>query len=117
MLKIPSRLFKILWVNVALLTACPEQVAQEFDAVLTIQNRKPSRIVDEITDPKERKALLALYGEGKARRRAELAESFVATYSRSWFLAQAHELAARAYIDLGDYQRALEHARELLADP
>jgi len=111
MLKIPSRLFKILWVNVALLTACPEQVAQEFDAVLTIQNRKPSRIVDEITDPKERKALLALYGEGKARRRAELAESFVATYSRSWFLAQAHELAARAYIDLGDYQRALEHAR------
>jgi len=105
------RLFKLLWVSVALWTACPEQAAQEFDAVITIENRKPSRVVDEITDPKERKALLAVYGQGKARRRAELAESFVANYPQSWFLGQAHELAARAYIDLGEYPRALDHAR------
>src|SRR5437667_9328229 len=38
MLEMPRRLFKLLWVSAALMTACPEQAAQEFDAVITIQD-------------------------------------------------------------------------------
>ena len=88
--------------------------AQEFDSVLLDKNRKPFTVFDQISDPAERKAILSLYRMRDRRRRAELAEAFLATYPQSWFLAQVHEIAAKSYIDLTDYPRALQHGKSSL---
>ena len=39
---------------------------------------------------------------------------FLGLYSRSWFLAQAYEIAAKAFIDLGDFDRALNYGDQSL---
>jgi predicted CXXCH cytochrome family protein len=90
------------------------RLAQEFDTAITVESRRAVSIADEIADPKERKAFLQLYGEARPQRRAELAESFLADYPQSAFLAQVYELAARGYIDSKDYRGGLEHASRSL---
>jgi tetratricopeptide (TPR) repeat protein len=89
-------------------------LAQEFDTVISTQNQKPYTIVDQITDPQERKAFLALYGERDSLERAKLAEIFLATYPQSWLLAQVYEMASKASIDLENYDRALQYGKESL---
>ncbi|HXJ93244.1 MAG TPA: hypothetical protein VMT20_10240 [Terriglobia bacterium] len=88
--------------------------AQEFDAVVSRQNRKPATILDEIDDPAERRAFEALYHTPDARERLKLAEAFLSAYSQSWVLAEGYEIAAKASIDLGDSDRALEYASSSL---
>ena len=88
--------------------------AQEFDTVLTEKNRKPFTVLDQIPDPIERKAVQALYGARDPEPRAQRAEAFLAAYPQSWFLPQAYEIAAKAYIDLNDYPRALDRGKASL---
>ena len=84
--------------------------AQEFDAVVSDQNRKPATIFDEIPDAAERRAFQALYQERDPAKRLDLAERFLRTYPRSGVLAEVYEIAAKTCIELNDYQRALEYA-------
>ncbi|HEX5483097.1 MAG TPA: multiheme c-type cytochrome [Terriglobia bacterium] len=88
--------------------------AQEFDAVVTEQNRKTSSIADEIPDPAERKAFVELFKKRRHEESARMAEAFLAKYPKSWELAEVYAIAAKAYINLGDYSRALVEARQSL---
>jgi predicted CXXCH cytochrome family protein len=89
-------------------------LAQDFDAVLSSQNRKPVDIVDQIEDPQERKAFLSLCKKIPPNRKALQAEAFLNTFPQSWFLAQAYEIASKSYIDLEDYDRALRYGEASL---
>jgi hypothetical protein len=84
--------------------------AQEFDAVVSSQNRRSATVLDEIDDPAERQAFEALYHNPDAGRRLKLAQAFLSAYPRSWVLAEGYEIAAKASIELGDMRRALEYA-------
>ena len=88
--------------------------AQEFDTVISTQSRKAYTIADQIEDPQERRALTALFAPSVAAEKARLAEEFLTSFPRSWFLPQALEIAAKAFIDLGDYPQALRYGRESL---
>src|SRR5215471_11178140 len=89
-------------------------LAQDFDAVLPSHNRKPVDIADQIEDSQERKAFISLYNKMPSRRRASQAEAFLSAYPQSWFLAQVYEIAAKSYIDLEDYGRALQYGEASL---
>lgn len=91
-------------------TAC-----QEFDTVITAHSRSAFTVADQILDPGERMAFLALHNERDAREKVKLAEAFLAAYPRSAFLAQVYEIAAKGLIDLEDYERALQYAKTSLA--
>jgi predicted CXXCH cytochrome family protein len=84
--------------------------AQEFDAVVSAQNRKSATVLDEIETPAERQAFQALYKTAEAKQRLKLAEAFLSAYPQSWVLAEAYEIAAKASIDLGDMREALGYA-------
>jgi tetratricopeptide (TPR) repeat protein len=99
---------------VALFLAAGSTEAQDNDTVIQSRDRRPLSVVDQIADPAERNVLLTLYGADDARERLRLATAFVANYPRSWLLAQAYEIAAKASIDLGDYDRALDYGRQSL---
>ncbi len=86
--------------------------AQEFDTVISSQNRKAYTIADQIEDPLERRALVALFAQSSAAEKARLADEFLTSFSRSWFLPQVLEIAAKAFIDLGNYKQALTYGRE-----
>src|SRR4030095_10710389 len=88
--------------------------AQEFDTVISRHNRQAYTVADQIEDPQERRALTALFAPGAAAEKARLAEAFLTSFPRSWFLPQALEIAAKAFIDLGDYPQALRYGRASL---
>ena len=81
--------------------------AQEFDSVILEEDRKPFTIVDQIPDPVQLQSFLNLLEPKNPGERAELVEAFLGAYPQSAFLAQVYEIAAKSYIDLGDYARAL----------
>lgn len=89
--------------------------AQDFDAVISSQNRKPFTVVDQIKDPLERQVFLSLFSPMSPRDKADVAEAFLAAYPQSWLLAQAYEIAAKADIDLEKYDLALKMGRNSLA--
>ena len=93
---------------------CWEIQGQEFDTVISSQNRKAYTVADQIEDPQERRALTALFAPSVAAEKARLAEAFLTSFPRSWFLPQALEIAAKAFIDLGDYPQALRYGGESL---
>src|SRR5690242_6340267 len=82
---------------------------QAIDTVLFRESAGTSRssIIDQVSDPQERRAFLKLYGAREPRKRRKLAEEFVAAYPQSWLLAQAYEIGAKACIDLDDFAAAL----------
>src|SRR5262245_6697386 len=90
-------------------------LAQDFDAVISSEARKPFTIVDQIKDPFERQVFLSLFKPMSPREKADLAEVFLASYPQSWLLAQVYEIAAKAYIDLEKYDVALHMGRNSLA--
>src|SRR5262249_946885 len=47
--------------------------------------------------------------------RLKLAETFLSNYPQSWVLSEVYEIAAKAAIELDDYDRAIRHARASLA--
>jgi predicted CXXCH cytochrome family protein len=75
---------------------------------------KTSSILDQIQDPRERKAFAALFRKRSPAERRKLAETFLADFPQSAFLAPVYEIAAKACIDLGDSKGAIEHARRSL---
>ena len=85
--------------------------AQEIDAIVTAENRKPATIADEIQDPGERAAYVALYVTGNPRKSLSLAQEFLQRFPQSAFLATAYEIAARSSFDLGERVAGLENAR------
>lgn len=89
-------------------------LAQELDSLNTERNRGAYRVVDEIADPAERKAFLALLNRRIHPERIKLAEDFLATYPSSAFLAHVYEMGAKSHIALGNYAQALEYAEESL---
>ena len=89
-------------------------VCQDIDANLSVQNRSPSTVADQIVDPDERNAFIALFQPVLPSQMLERANAFVARFPQSAFLAQAYDVAARARFDLGDYRAGLESAQESL---
>jgi tetratricopeptide (TPR) repeat protein len=75
---------------------------------------KAVTILDEIDDPGERKAYVALFQKQNPEERRKTAIEFLERYPQSWFLAQAYEIAAKASIDLGDTRSAVQFGRESL---
>ena len=71
-------------------------------------------VLDEIQDPGERQAYAQLFEKRSPAERRTVAESFLAKYPQSSFLSQAYEIAAKASIDMGDNQAALQYGGEAL---
>jgi predicted CXXCH cytochrome family protein len=88
--------------------------AQESDTLVADHGRRPFAVVDQIADPSEKHAFLNLYDARDAQARVALAGAFLARYPKSWLLAEVYEMAAKACIDLGDYNRALIYGRQSL---
>ena len=88
--------------------------AQELDTALRQQAESRFTVLDEIQDSRERAAFLKLYRTTKPEARLRLAEGFIETYPQSWLLGHAYEAAAKASIDLGSYDRAIQEAKQSL---
>ena len=71
-------------------------------------------VLDEIQDLGERQAYTQLFEKHPPAERRKVAEDFLAKYPQSAFLSQAYEVAAKASIDLGDNQAALQYGSEAL---
>ena len=89
--------------------------AQDIDSVVTDQNRTVPTIAQEIQDPGERAAFLALYQTQDPQRVQLLARTFLQQYPQSAFLATVYERAARSSFDLGDLTAGLSFAHQSLA--
>jgi predicted CXXCH cytochrome family protein len=98
-----------------MLASCVPCGAQEFDAIISDQSPQPATLLDEIADPAERRDFQALYERKDATQRLKLAEAFLSNYPRSWVLSEVYEIAAKAAIELDDYDRTILHARASLA--
>ena len=96
--------------TVLLLCAGPRLASQNIDTVVTSQSRAPISIADEIKDPAERSAFVALLGKQDPQKLLALARSFLDTYPQSAFLAPVAEKAARASFDLGALKSGLDYA-------
>ena len=68
---------------------------QDLDVALTRESRRATSVLDEISDPAERKAFETLYQETDPLRRRTLASDFLRRHPASWLYAQAHEAAAQ----------------------
>jgi predicted CXXCH cytochrome family protein len=99
------------------LLICPLGLAraQDIDANPGRQDRSPSTIADQITEPAEHNAFLALFTQSPPQQMLEHAKFFLETFPQSAFLAQAYEVAARACFELEDYPSGLNYAEKSLA--
>lgn len=109
-----GRFFLVGLAGLALVAAAARGAAQEFDAVISAQNRSRATVADQISDPAERKAFLGLYKETNPSEKLRHAQAFLTVYPQSAFLAQVYEIAARSSFDLEDYRRGLDYAKESL---
>ena len=89
-------------------------IAQNTDSLLLETNRKFT-VIDQITDPAEREALLKIYRARTPSAKVDLAEAFLKEYPQSWLLPEVYEVAAKAYIDLGELERAVREGGAALA--
>jgi tetratricopeptide (TPR) repeat protein len=101
-------------VIVALVFAFPFTLSAQDSDALILENSRPYTIVDEISDRAERAAFLEIYRARTPRDKAQKAEVFLARFPQSWLLAEVYEIAAKAYIDLGDFDRAVQDGRASL---
>jgi predicted CXXCH cytochrome family protein len=101
------------WIGVLLGSWFP-LVAQQIDANITAENRKPSTVAEQIADPAERAAFEALFHETRAEQKLGQAESFLGRFPQSEFLFQVYDIAARACYELADYDRGLDYAAKSL---
>lgn len=94
------------------LLACLAAIAcaQEADTAL-FDNHGRFTVLARVQDPQEKRAFSAAYDAKDPAARHALAERFVQRYPQSWLLAEAYDIAARASVDLGDYDRALQEGR------
>ena len=109
------RLGVMLAVIAALTSILPRVRAQEFDTVISSHSRQAYTIADQTEDPQERRALGVLFAPSlAAAEKARLAEEFLGSFPRSWFLPQVLEIGAKAFIDLGQYTKALRYGGDSL---
>ena len=87
--------------------------AQNTDSLLLKADRKFT-VIDQITDRAERDAILMIYRAGAPRAKVDRAEAFLEKYPDSWLLPEVYEIAAKAYIELGDLDRAVQYGRASL---
>src|ERR1700690_2557692 len=106
---------KRLWLIAILLCPLVPLAGQDIDANPAIQKRSLSTIADQITDPDERSAFLQLFHQEPAAKMLERAESFLSRFPQSAFLAQAYEVAARACLELENYELGLNYADKSFA--
>jgi predicted CXXCH cytochrome family protein len=99
---------------VALVSPLLPLAGQDIDANITTGNRRAATIADQISDPAERRAFLALFQETQPKRISEQANLFLARFPQSSFLFQVYEIAARAGFAQQDYEAGLKYARESL---
>lgn len=99
----------------ALVVAAVVTRAQDIDTVVSPRNRSPATIADQINDPAERAAFLALYQHHDPAEMLADAQAFLERFPQSAFLAQAYEVAARSSFDSGHYREGLDYARQSLA--
>ena len=104
---------RALWIGILL---CPlvRLEGQDIDTNITTQNRRPSTVSDQISDPAERAAFLDLFQQTQPKPMLEQAKSFLTRFPQSAFLFQAYEMAARASFGLEDYDAGLNYARQSL---
>lgn len=90
--------------------------SQELDTALFRERtvREQSTIIDQVSDPKERRAFLKLYEAHDPQKRRALAKAFLADYPRSWLLSEAYEIASKAGIDLEEYDEAIQFGSQSL---
>ncbi len=93
-----------------LFCASQRMAAQNIDSVVTSGSRSPISIADEIQDPAERSAFVAILETTDPEKLLALSRSFLVTYPRSAFLAPAAEAAARSSFDLGELKSGLDYA-------
>jgi len=107
--------FRLCVVMLAQLLAVPSR-SQELDTALFRDraSREQSTIIDQVTDPKERRAFLKLYEAHDPRKRKSMAKTFLSDYPQSWLLSEAYEIASKACIDLEDYDEAIRFGSESL---
>jgi tetratricopeptide (TPR) repeat protein len=116
--RFPDQILPVIVIVLAL--ACLSQLipapirAQDSDAVITEAGRRPFTVADEISNKGERKGFVELYRKKNPEKQVALAEAFLASYPDSPVLAQIYEVAAKAEIQLGHYQKALQYAKESL---
>jgi predicted CXXCH cytochrome family protein len=104
------------WLRIAIvLSPLVPLAAQDIDANITAQNRRPSTIADQISDTSERAAFLWLFQPTPAQQMLERAQSFLARFPQSAFLFQAYEAAAQASFELQRYDLGLNYAGKSLA--
>ena len=84
--------------------------AQEIDSVPGSASRTPETVADQIKDPTERSAFLAISRTSDPPKLSALSRSFLEKYPRSAFLAAVAETAARSSFDLNDFKSGLEYA-------
>ena len=90
-------------------------LAQDLDSNVSSGTRSPGKISDQISNPAERAAFVALYQKADSRRLLSQAQAFLQQFPQSAFLAQVFEIAARSSFDLVDYKQGLAYARQSLA--
>jgi predicted CXXCH cytochrome family protein len=103
----------VLLIGIFIRTLMPA-AAQDIDANITSQNRRPLTVADQISDPAERSGFLALFQPTQPEQMLEQAKSFLMRFPQSAFLFQAYDVAARASFDLQDYNSGLLFSRESL---
>ena len=100
--------------GLALAFGFPGMLAAQNTDTLILENSKRFTVLDQISDRSERDAVLEIYRAHSAEEKAQRAEAFLAKYPRSWMLAEVYEIAAKAYIDLEEFGRALHYGRASL---
>jgi predicted CXXCH cytochrome family protein len=100
--------------SAALLLLVALASAQEINVAIGLGGRPASvSILDEIDDPRERRAFRELW-DANPRRQITLAARFVEDYPRSILLRETYELAARAYVADGNLAAGLDWAGRAL---
>ncbi|MGB8537408.1 MAG: hypothetical protein WCD57_13405 [Acidobacteriaceae bacterium] len=89
--------------------------AQDLDSNVSSGTRSPGKISDQITDPAERAAFIALYQRTDFKRLLTEAQTFLRQFPQSAFLAQVYEIAARTSFDQAQYKQGLVYAGQSLA--
>lgn len=87
-------------------------LGQDLDLVLYAGDPSKPTLIDQIEDPDERDAFVVLKETNEPTLKRALAEEFLARFPRSWLVAFAHSMAAKACIELDDLAAALRHGRE-----
>jgi tetratricopeptide (TPR) repeat protein len=106
---------KRLWLISILLCPLIPLTGQDIDANPSTQRRSIATIADQIGDSSERAAFVELFVQAPPAQMRARAETFVARFPQSAFLAQAYEVAARGSFDLGNYEPGLNYAEKSLA--